>query len=642
MKKIKIVKSVLIFILSFVTVLGLSGCGKKTQSGETSNNDKDTFVYLSSWTREGVGTHMNSGANIGPLSYFSMEGLARYVRVSNEVVYQLAERFEHLDANENGEIITNVYLKGNAKWQNGDDFVADDVRGYYILNHATLTEYIYDIKVVNDKTVAFYWRPELEPNSMIKDLLLSQDKCGSVLYKIFKSYVDKCWEILEACPTVANDVLAPFGKRINGKNMSAYTSNYQDYRNVKTDWFVATGPYKLSKVSSTQMLLERDENYYDVNNIKFKYIKAINGVNDLNTIYAQLEAGNIDYQDGTPAKDVLERIITRNKNMAHYKIYDPGSIGMLFNLDSPLWTDKVREAFQYIFNREQIKNIANYYAKTSYLPMMTMAPSEAKQYMSTDGYKYLVDNFTFSNDTAKAQELLESAGWEKKNDKWYRNGELVEIVLGYDGSNSYFRTSAEVAASQLMAFGIKTTLKRYGEWAVFWSDAISTGTELDCVVCWTDLNMTMPYGSFTYAYDGPVADLCHIPRFIDGTQEYMLYGARTNIKLVGYDNKTFYAASVFPGIYSIQSDEELARACDNLVVGMARNLYGVQFFQNVTGAFWNISKIGGLPHENEVASERNYLYVPDSGEDFDDWAKINVLYSFGTVITDGTLYPKGE
>lgn len=638
----KIYRYILIFILLFASVFGLTACDSSGLTGSVSNNDKDTFVYLSSWTREGVGTHMNSGANIGPLSYFAMEGLARYVRVSNEVVYQLAERFEHLEANENGEIITNVYLKQDAKWQNGDDFIADDVRGYYILNHATLTEYISDIKVVNDKQLAVYWRPELEPNSMIKDLLLSQDKSGAVSYKVFKTYVDKCWDILQACPEVEEGVLAPFGRRISGKNMSAYTSNYQDYRNVKTDWFVATGPYKLSKISSTQMLLERDENYYDIENINFKYIKAINGVNDLNTIYAQLEAGKIDYQDGTPAVDVLERIISRNKNMAHYKIYDPGSIGMLFNLDSPLWTDQVREAFQYIFDREQIKNISNYYAQTSYLPMMTMAPSEAKQYMSTDGFNYLTENFTFSHNTAKAEELLISAGWVKNNGKWYKNGELVEIVLGYDGSNSYFRTSAETAAAQLNAFGIKTTLKRYGEWAVFWSDATSAGTELDCVVAWTDLNMTMPYGSFTYAYDGPVCDLCHIPRFADGTKEYMLYGARTNIKLVGYDNKEFYAASVFPGIYSIQSDEELQRATDNLVVGMARNLYGVQFFQNVTGAFWNISKIDGLPHEEQVAQQRNYLYVPDSGEDFNAWAKINVLYSFGAVITDGTLYPKGE
>lgn len=637
----KIVKYLLILMISFVSVFTLTSCDTQQTTG-SNNTDKDTFVYLSSWTREGIGTHMNSGANVGPMSYFALEGLARYVRVSNEVIYQLAERFEHLEANENGEIITNVYLKQDAKWHNGDDFVADDVRGYYILNHATLTEYIYDIKVVNDKTVAFYWRPELEPNTMIKDLLLSQDKCGSVSYKVFKENVDKCWDILQACPEVAGDVIAPFGRRINGQNMSAYTSNYQDYRNHKTDWFVATGPYKLLKISSTQMLLERNEDYYDVENIGFKYIKAINGVNDLNTIYAQLEAGNIDYQDGTPAKDVLERIISRNPNMAHYKIYDPGSIGMLFNLDSPLWTDEVREAFQYIFNREQIKNISNYYAVTSYLPMMTMAPSEAKQYMSDDGYNYLMENFTYSYDSAKAEQLLTSAGWVKNNGKWYCNGQLVEITIGYDGSNSYFRTSAEVAAAQLNAFGIKTTLKRYGEWAVFWSDAISTSTELDCVVCWTDLNMTMPYGSFTYAYDGPVADLCHIPRFVDGTQEYMLYGARTNIKLTGYDNQEFYAASTYPEIYSIQSEEELARTCDNLVVGMARNLYGVQFFQNVTGAFWNIDKVAGLPHEEDVLNNRNYTYVPESGDDFDAWAKINVLYSFGTVITDGTLYPRED
>ena len=227
-----------------------AGCAPGTG---TSISDSDTFVYLSSWTREGVGSHLNSGANIGPLNYFTVEGLARYVRISNEVVYQLAESFEHLDENADGEIVTRVHLKEDAKWHDGHDFVADDVRGYYILNHGTVTEYIYDIVAADDKTVEFYWRPELEPSDEIKDLMLSQDKAGAVPYSIFKEQVDKGWEILQGCPDVDANVLAPFGKRISGENMSAYTSNYQDYRNVTTDWFIGTGPYKMEKMSSTQM-----------------------------------------------------------------------------------------------------------------------------------------------------------------------------------------------------------------------------------------------------------------------------------------------------------------------------------------------------------------------------------------------------
>ena len=624
-------------VLCAAVLASLAGC---TTDPGTSISDSDTFVYLSSWTREGIGSHLNSGANIGRLNYFTVEGLARYVRISNEVVYQLAESFEHFDENEDGEIITRVHLKDDAKWHDGSDFVADDVRGYYILNHGTVTEYIYDIVAVDDKTVDFYWRPELEPSDQIKDLMLSQDKAGAVPYSIFKEQVDKGWEILQGCPDVDANVLAPFGKRISGENMSAYTSNYQDYRNVTTDWFLGTGPYKLDRISSTQMILTRVEDYYDVEKVGFKHIKAINGVNDLNTIYAQLEAGSIDYQDGTPARDVLERIITRNENMAHYKIYDPGSIGLLFNLDNEIWTPGVREAFQYIFDREQIKNIANYYAITSYYPMMSMAPSETEQYMSEEGLAYLEENFTFSYNQQRATELLEQEGWVKNGDQWYRDGQPVTLLLAYDGSNSYFRTSAEVAASQLNAFGIPTTLNRYGEWGTFYTNAIEQGTDIDIVISWTDLNMTMPYGSFSYAYDGPVTDLCHVPRYKDGDEGYALYGGRPALELTGLDGQTFEAAGVFPGIYSISDPEELATTTDNLVIGMARNFYGVQFFQNVTGAFWNIGKVAGLPHEEEVLAQRNYTYIPSEGEDFDAWAKINVLYSYGTVLTDGTLYPR--
>ena len=312
----------------------------------------------------------------------------------------------------------------------------------------------------------------------------------------------------------------------------------------------------------------------------------------------------------------------------------------LRNLDNEIWTPGVREAFQYIFDREQIKNIANYYAITSYYPMMSMAPSETEQYMSEEGLAYLEENFTFSYNQQRATELLEQEGWVKNGDQWYRDGQPVTLLLAYDGSNSYFRTSAEVAASQLNAFGIPTTFNRYGEWGTFYTNAIEQGTDIDIVISWTDLNMTMPYGSFSYAYDGPVTDLCHVPRYQDGDEGYALYGGRPALELTGLDGQTFEAAGVFPGIYSISDPEELATTTDNLVIGMARNLYGVQFFQNVTGAFWNIGKVAGLPHEEEVLAQRNYTYIPSEGEDFDAWAKINVLYSYGTVLTDGTLYPR--
>lgn len=171
----------LIAVVCVILATTLLGCD--TQNTTTVTNS-DTFVYLSSWTREGVGTHLNSGADIGPLNYFTVEGLARYVRTSNEVVYQLAESFEHFDEDANGNIITRVHLKKNAKWHDGSDFVADDVRGYYILNHATITEYIYQIVAVDNKTVDFYWRPALEPSDEIKDLMLSQDKAGAVCYAV--------------------------------------------------------------------------------------------------------------------------------------------------------------------------------------------------------------------------------------------------------------------------------------------------------------------------------------------------------------------------------------------------------------------------------------------------------------------------
>jgi ABC-type transport system substrate-binding protein len=639
-------KNLLVVSLVALFAMTCTGCGGNNGDGTGVNqSDPDQFVYLISWTKEGVGTHLGAGYATGPLYNFALEGLARFVRTTDEVSMQLASKFEHKAKDANGDIVTRVTLRPDAKWHNGDDFTAQDVKAYYYIQHVTITNYLLKIEVVDSKTVDFYWNPLFDPTDQVKTLLLAQDRSGSVKYSEFKDIIDSAVSLVNSLPVLTSSakVASPFGRRLSGTDLNNFSSIYQRFKNHVCNWFLATGPFILDKFSSTQMILKKNENWYNADKIKFATVKAINGEDDLTTIYSQLQAGNIDYQNFCPPKDVIDSVVNSNENIVHYKMFDPGAVGMIFNLDKEIWTDRAREAFQYVFNRDEIKNIANPYGITSYYPMLSMCPQEANKDLSQEGLNYLKDHCTFSFNQEKAKSLLIEDGWSFESNRWYRNGSRVELTLGYDGSNPYFKGAAEAAASELASFGIKVTLKRSADWITFYNVGINTNTTVDCSVAWTDLNQTfmVPGGSFSYMYDNPVSDLLHLKRYTVSDPEYADYGTTVKLELNGLDDVAFKPSSIYSTLWCEKDSAALTKKVDNLVVGLAKKNYGIQFYQSVTGAFWNISKIGGFPMEDAVKAENNYSYIPSESDPyFKEIAKLNFYYGEGLIITDGTLYSR--
>ena len=92
--------------------------------------------------------------------------------------------------------VTTAKIRENAKWQNGEDFTAKDVWAYYYIMHPTSSNYMAAVNIKDSKTVEFVWNPLKEPNNTVKELLLAQDKSGTVKYDEFASYVDTVYDIV--------------------------------------------------------------------------------------------------------------------------------------------------------------------------------------------------------------------------------------------------------------------------------------------------------------------------------------------------------------------------------------------------------------------------------------------------------------
>lgn len=596
-----IFKLLLIICLMLIT---LTGC--KNLSHE------NTFVMLGYWDKDGVGNHLNAGSDVGPLSTFCNEGLVQYVRSTDKVYYMLAESIEH-----NADGTSLIHIRKDAKWHNGDDFVAMDVIGYWRIINTDFTNYIKDLIEVDSKTVKVVWK-SLAPSDEMKTLLIAQDKVGSIKYDVFKESIDEFFSYIENCEEAEDGYTgwAPFNKIIT-PDINVYLDNaFTDFQETKVDWYVGTGPYKIYRMSSTQMILEKNTEHWDAENILYDKIDIANCLSELNQVYSQLKTGQIYYNESMPPIDTLNSILASNENLVHYKVLDTGSFGIIFNLEKDIWTDRVREAFQYIFNREEITKVGNIWAEATYLPFTSLPTSVIEKWVHKDVYDKLTK---YEYNTEKAKQLLLEEGWYIEDGKWMLDGEPVSLNLGYEGS-SIISNVAEAVYSDLAAFGIEVVLNRAD--GLIWSEnAREADSIYDFSVYYTDLNTrySHPLGCYEFL-DDTLAAFLHLDRY-DNAHSRMEERGKITLEIETVAGNKTRAISLITYLPYME-EEKLKDTISDLCYGMSKTNYGVVFFQNVNGFFVDKSQVYGLPLPEYYTEDRNVTYVPTLENDPDNYYEL--------------------
>ncbi len=620
MKKILSVLCALCVLLSLVS---LSGCKGKPK-------DNSELVYVHSWTEEGLGGHYYSGANMGPVSWYVVEGLGDYLRTQDHVYLTTAESIDH-----NSDHTSVVTLKEGVTWQHtGEPFVAMDVVAFYYLNNTALTKYITGLEATDERHVTIAWNPAHPLTDEIKTLLLVTDRVACVPYSQFREYADVAIEVYRNAAMAADDTMPFFGRELTSEESLALAENYGKYQAFVPEYFPATGPYEITAYDANEMLLSRNAQWYDAQKVGFERIRLINSVGDASLFASMLIGGDIDIWLNTPSKPVVENILSANQDIVFYKVSSPYAHGVKFNMQKKdtLWSDQVREAMQYIFDRDEIRSLACYYAVTSYTPMTGMTDTDMAQWMSADAHKELEEKFTYSYDWSKAEQLLEAAGWFRKGGKWYDgSGNLVEIVIGYDGSNTVPSTVAEAVQAQLTNFGITASLKRASGYAEFYALATQENSPYDMVCDNTSYNASYNYPSacFQEFYTSGIGATANLKYLRDET-------------LTGFGGQRFKPADYLDIMLTIQGDE-LTQAVDNLVIGAARENVGVTMFQESSGGMYNAAKIAGLPFADKVKENRDVQYFPTGGsEDHIALLYTILFYDHGSALYNGMLHPAGN
>ena len=648
-----------VFITLF-SVLGLvTACGGSSNNQAAPvNNGKNTdnsFSMVTYWTPSGLVNHYNSNTLCDAFNYFVVEGLYRFVRSTDEIFCQLADGMpvhevkdmsEYVDVigqdayeyygsmNKSQVSITRVKIRSDAKWQNGEPFTAKDVWAYYYMIHPTSSNYMAGVKEVDDSTVEFIWNPLKEPTEQVKNLLIAQDKSGTIKYDLFAAYVEPVYDIVMHSPVNTNQSLWGAFNRFSSDDqiveMNVIRNNFYKF---SPSWYVATGPFRLETFSATQLLLVKNEFYWNAANIGFDKIKLYSA-NDLNQIYSLIANGYITYFDGFIQQDTLESMIAGNEDLINLKMYDPGAIGITFNLQKKILTEKVREAFQYIFDRDEIRLGANPYAQTSYYPLLGMGPTEAERYMKKEHFDALPK---YSHDEEKAAQLLREAGWVKENGKWMKDGNQVTLTLGAP-MHDIAATSAEAAAAQLEAFGIKINFLKSD---AFYGNAEQDYSMYDLTLQWTDLNLSFSYPTGSYSqFSAVYSKWCHVDRYPNTYHDTQKAGSpRIVFNGLDGDTNTYEFADYINSFYSVDPNQ-LTYLVDVFNTGLAKMNLGIQFFQNTTASTINTSHITGIPLEKYWRENRNVEYVPEFGtEDFYEVAKTNLNFATNYNIIFGVYQP---
>ena len=633
----------------------LVGCSTPTTPSNGKNTD-NSFAMVTSWTSSGLVNHYNSNTSCEAFNYFVVEGLYRYVRSTDEIFCQNAaempvhekramanyetamgsDLYNYFVGQGASEVtVSTVKIREDAKWQNGEPFTAKDVWSYYYVIHPTSSNYMACVNIVNDTTVEFVWNPIKEPVNTVKELLLAQDKSATVKYNEFASFVDPLYNILMQSPVNENPSLwGAFNRWSTVDQISDMTIIKNKFFAYSPAWYISTGPFKLDTFSATQIKLVKNEYYWAADDIGFDIIKLYSS-NDLNQTYSLITNGYVSYYDGFIQQDTLESMIASNSDLINLKMYDPGAIGLNFNLENPIFTLDVRKAFQYIFDRDELRLASNPYATTSYYPVIGMAASEAERYMSKTNFENLPK---YEHNQEKAAELLQKAGWEKIDGWWHVNGQKVVLALGAPSGHDISSTCAEATAAQLEAFGIETDVLKS---AAFYGNAMADHSVYDLCLEWTDLNMSFSYPTGSYnQWSAVYSYWIHVDRYPATYKDPQKAG---QVKLVfnglNGDTNTYEFAEYINSFYSVEK-EELTYLVDVFNTGIADLHLGIQFFQNVTASTYNTSHVKGLPFEDIWSETPNVEYVPPvNTEDFFTVARTNLPFAANCNFINGTYQP---
>jgi peptide/nickel transport system substrate-binding protein len=226
---------------------------------------------------------------------------------------------------------------------------------------------------------------------------------------------------------------------------------------------INAGPFRVERwTSGSEIVLARNPNYNLtaaplLNRIVIKIIP------DTNQIIAQLKTGDLDAatSDAFPAPTEVLKTLGASGQVVDYipaRVWEH----IDFNLDRPFFQDKaVRQAIHHAINKKRIIDqvvLGTSVELWSYLPPASWASLQNPDFPKDVAAKFPLKTYPY--DVAKANQMLDAAGWAKGGDGIRAKG---GVKLSFDyattAANKTREQITQLVAADLKAVGIDAKLK---------------------------------------------------------------------------------------------------------------------------------------------------------------------------------------
>ncbi|ACD52287.1 peptide ABC transporter substrate-binding protein [Clostridium botulinum] len=433
MKTSKIKKLCAITLALTLGFSSLVGCG-----GGTSNDpNAQAITYNLNADPKTLDPALSEAVDSATIIVNAFEGLYK-LDENNKAIPGIAEK---CDVSQDGTVYT-FHIRDGVKWSNGESVTANDFEYSWkrVLNPATASGYAFQM-------------------SYIKGAEAYNQGKGSVEDVGVKAIDDKTLEVTLAAPCsyfldlTAFTCYLPVNKTTVEANKDTWALNAETY--------VSNGPFKMTKYGmKDEIVLEKNENYYDVNNIKLDKLN-VKLVTEDTSAWASFKTGDFDMVDVVPTSEIEGALADgTGKNFpllgtGFYVINVSDSVNAIDpNAAKVLQDKRVRKALNLAIDRPSIiKNIL----KGGQTPATGFVAQGIKDLDGSDfaDKKY----FKAEGDIEEAKKLLAEAG--------YPNGEgfpnLVALINPVNPNGDIAQAMQDMWKTNL---GINVELQSQ-EWKVF-------------------------------------------------------------------------------------------------------------------------------------------------------------------------------
>ncbi|NFL35158.1 peptide ABC transporter substrate-binding protein [Clostridium botulinum] len=432
MKTSKIKKLCAITLALTLGFSSLVGCG----GGASNDSNAQVMTYNLNADPKTLDPALSEAVDSGTIIVNAFEGLYK-LDENNKAIPGIAEK---CDISEDGTVYT-FHLRDGVKWSNGEPLTANDFEYSWkrVLNPETASGYAFQM-------------------SYIKGADAYNQGKGSLEDVGIKAIDDKTLEVTLAAPCsyflelTAFPTYAPVNKGTVEANKDTWALNAETY--------VSNGPFKMTKYAmKDEIVLEKNENYYNANNIKLDKLN-VKLVTEDTSSWASFKTGDFDMVDIVPTSEVEGALADGSAKgfpilaTGFYVINVSDSVNAIDpNAAKALQDKRVRKALNLAIDRTSIvKNIQKVGSPaTGFIPVGIKNPDgsdfASKEYFKAEG------------NVEEAKKLLAEAG--------YPNGEgfpnLVMLINQTNPNGDIAQAMQDMWKTNL---GINVELQSQ-EWKVF-------------------------------------------------------------------------------------------------------------------------------------------------------------------------------